>query len=119
MPDPELVLTGTRDSQVPIGSLQTRNVQEKWHGTRSLPLARLTLANVKGGVGKSTLCSALTVRAAEESKRASISTHRRASWWTRCGKTKNLKLREVSAATEAIELPISEGWEWAFVEGQV
>jgi chromosome partitioning protein len=34
----------------------------------------------------------------------------------RRGRTKNPKLFEVDAATEAIELLLSEGWEWAFVD---
>src|SRR5215813_13102110 len=80
----------------------------------------VTLANVKGGVGKSTLCSALAVRAAEESRRVALldldPQESLASWWTRRGRTKNPKLREVNAATEAIELLISEGWEWVFVD---
>ena len=32
------------------------------------------------------------------------------------GKTKNPKLFEIDATTEAIELLISEGWEWVFVD---
>ena len=39
-----------------------------------------------------------------------------ASWWTRRGKTKNPKLFEVDAAVESIELLISEGWQWVFVD---
>ena len=39
-----------------------------------------------------------------------------ASWWTRRGRTKNPKLFEVDAAVEAIELLISQGWEWVFVD---
>jgi chromosome partitioning protein len=80
----------------------------------------VTLANVKGGVGKSTLCSALAVRAAQESKRVALldldPQESLASWWTRRGRTRNPKLHEVEATTEAIELLISEGWEWVFVD---
>jgi chromosome partitioning protein len=80
----------------------------------------VTLANAKGGVGKSTLCSALAVRAAEESKRVALldldPQETLASWWTRRGKPKNPKLFEVDATTEAIELLISEGWEWVFID---
>ena len=39
-----------------------------------------------------------------------------ASWWTRRGRTKNPKLFEVDATTEAIELLVSEGWEWVFID---
>jgi chromosome partitioning protein len=80
----------------------------------------VAFANVKGGVGKSTLCSALAVRAAEESKRVALldldPQESLASWWTRRGKPKNPKLFEVDATTEAIELLISEGWEWVFID---
>ena len=80
----------------------------------------VTLASVKGGTGKTTLSSALAVRAAEESKRVALldldPQESLASWWTRRGRTKNPKLFEVDATTEAVELLISEGWEWVFVD---
>ena len=80
----------------------------------------VTFANVKGGVGKSTLCSALAVRAAKDSKRVALldldPQESLASWWTRRGKTRNPRLHEVEATTEAIELLISEGWEWVFID---
>jgi chromosome partitioning protein len=83
-------------------------------------LCVIAFANVKGGVGKSTLCSALAVRAAEESKRVALldldPQESLASWWTRRGRTKNPKLHEIDATTEAIELLISEGWEWVFID---
>jgi len=80
----------------------------------------ITLANPKGGVGKTTICSALAVRAAEESRRVALldldPQESLASWWTRRGKTKNPKLFEVDAAVEGIELLISEGWDWVFID---
>jgi chromosome partitioning protein len=80
----------------------------------------IAFANVKGGVGKSTLCSALAVRAAQDSKRVALldldPQESLASWWTRRGRTKNPKLHEVDATTEAIELLISEGWDWVFID---
>jgi chromosome partitioning protein len=73
----------------------------------------ITLASTKGGTGKTTLSSALAVRAAEESKRVALldldPQESLASWWTRRGRTKNPKLFEADATTEAIELLISEG----------
>ncbi len=80
----------------------------------------VTLASTKGGVGKTTICSALAVRAAEESRRVALldldPQESLASWWTRRGKTKNPKLFEIDATTEAIELLLSEGWEWVFID---
>jgi chromosome partitioning protein len=80
----------------------------------------IALANPKGGVGKTTIATALAVRAAEESRRVALldldPQESLASWWTRRGKTKNPKLFEVDAAVEAIELLVSEGWEWVFVD---
>jgi chromosome partitioning protein len=80
----------------------------------------VTFANAKGGVGKSTLCSALAVRAAKDSKRVALldldPQESLASWWTRRGRSRNPKLHEADATTEAIELLISEGWEWVFVD---
>ena len=80
----------------------------------------VTLASTKGGTGKTTLCAALAVRAAEEAKRVALldldPQESLASWWTRRGKTKNPKLIELGATTEAIELLLSEGWQWAFID---
>jgi hypothetical protein len=39
-----------------------------------------------------------------------------ASWWTRRGKTRNPKLFEVDTTAEAIELLVSEGWQWVFID---
>ena len=87
---------------------------------QSARLHVVTLANAKGGAGKTTIASALAVRAAEESKRVALidldPQESLASWWTRRGKTKNPKLFEVDAAVEAVELLISEGWEWVFID---
>jgi chromosome partitioning protein len=80
----------------------------------------ITLANAKGGVGKTTLSSALAVRAAEESNRVALldldPQESLASWWTHRGRTKNPKLFEVDATAEAIELLVSEGWQWVFID---
>jgi chromosome partitioning protein len=83
-------------------------------------LCVITLASTKGGVGKTTLAGALAVRAAEESRRVALldldPQESLASWWTRRGRTKNPKLFEVDATTEAIELLVSEGWQWVFID---
>src|SRR5262249_38177110 len=80
----------------------------------------VTLANTKGGVGKTTLASALAVRAAEECRRVALldldPQESLASWWTRRGKVKNPKLFEVDATAEAIELLVSKGWQWVFID---
>ena len=80
----------------------------------------VALASSKGGAGKTTICSALSVRAADDSKRVALldldPAESLASWWTRRGKTKNPKLFEIDATTEAIELLLSEGWQWAFID---
>jgi len=80
----------------------------------------VTLANTKGGVGKTTLASALAVRAAEECRRVALldldPQESLASWWTRRGKVKNPRLFEVDATAEAIELLVSEGWQWVFID---
>jgi chromosome partitioning protein len=80
----------------------------------------VTLISVKGGVGKTTISSALAVRAAEDSRRVALldldPQESLASWWTRRGRTKNPKLFEVDATTEAIELLVSEGWDWVFID---
>jgi chromosome partitioning protein len=80
----------------------------------------VTLAHVKGGTGKTTLCTALAARAAEDGQKVALidldPQESLSSWWTRRGKTKNPKLYEVDATTEAIELLLSERWDWAFVD---
>lgn len=81
----------------------------------------IALAATKGGVGKTTLASALAVRAADESKRVALvdldPQESLASWWDRRGKVSNPQLFEnVDATAEAIELLISQGFEWVFID---
>src|SRR5262249_60502679 len=80
----------------------------------------VTLASTKGGVGKTTLASALAVRAAEECRRVALldldPQESLASWWTRRGKVKNPKLFEVDATAEAVEVLRREGWQWDFID---
>jgi chromosome partitioning protein len=60
------------------------------------------------------------VRAAEDSPKVALidldPQESLSSWWTRRGKTKNPKLFEVDATTEAIELLISQSWQWVFID---
>lgn len=87
---------------------------------RKQPMKVITLAATKGGVGKTTISSALAVRAAEDSKRVALidldPQESLASWWDRRGKKANPRLFEMDATTEAIELLIAEGWEWVFID---
>lgn len=81
----------------------------------------VVLAATKGGVGKTTLASALAVRAAQESKRVALidldPQESLASWWDRRGKGANPKLFETEGgSSEAIELLVSQGWEWVFID---
>jgi chromosome partitioning protein len=87
---------------------------------RKQPMRVVALAGTKGGVGKTTIAVALAVRAAEESKRVALldldPQESLSGWWDRRGTAKNPKLFEVDATTEAIELLMSEGWEWVFID---
>lgn len=81
----------------------------------------VVLAATKGGVGKTTLASALAVRAAEDGHRVAIidldPQESLASWWDRRGKGKNPQLFEgVDATAEAIELLVSKRFEWVFID---
>ena len=87
---------------------------------RKPALRTVVFANSKGGVGKTTLCSALAVRAAQESNRVALidldPQESMGQWWTRRGKQANPKLIELDATSEAIELLLSEGWSWCFID---
>lgn len=80
----------------------------------------VALASSKGGVGKTTLASALAVRAAKDSKRVSLidadPQSSLAKWWELRGETDNPKLIDADANSEAIELILSEGWQWCFID---
>ena len=81
----------------------------------------IVLCATKGGVGKTTLASALAVRAAEESKRVALidldSQPSLSGWWDRRGQPQNPKLFDgVDSTSEAIELLVSQKWEWIFID---
>jgi chromosome partitioning protein len=83
----------------------------------------IALANSKGGVGKTTLCSALAVCAAAEGKVALIDLDPQASLASWCerrlhsGADANPKLFEMPGASEAVELLKSEGnWTWCLID---
>jgi chromosome partitioning protein len=81
----------------------------------------ITLASLKGGPGKSTLASALAVRSARESKRVALldvdPQESLSRWWQFRGSPKNPKLFEgLDSTAEAIELLLSEGWDWVFID---
>jgi chromosome partitioning protein len=81
----------------------------------------IAVTNSKGGVGKTTLASALAVRAAQESKRVAMvdldPQRSLVNWWTRRGKTDNPTIFEgadnPADAREALEL---DGWDWVFMD---
>lgn len=78
--------------------------------------------NSKGGVGKSTLCSAIAVRAAQDSKRVCIvdldPQESVAQWWERRGEPDNPTLfRGADRASDAVESLQLTGWDWVFLDG--
>jgi chromosome partitioning protein len=86
---------------------------------RKPPMRVIAVAATKGGVGKTTIASALAVRAAEDNKRVALldldPQESLASWWDR-RKSENPKLFEVDATTEAIDLLTAEGWDFVFID---
>ena len=86
---------------------------------RKQPMNIIAFAATKGGVGKTTLATALAVRAAKESKKVALldldPQESTAAWCDR-RKGANPKLFELDATAEAIELLASEGWRWVFID---
>ncbi|HRN87906.1 MAG TPA: ParA family protein [Hyphomicrobium sp.] len=81
----------------------------------------ISVVNTKGGVGKTTLASALAVRAARESKRVAMldldPQGSLADWWKRRGGTSNPCIfRGADTATDAIEALKLDGWDWLFID---
>ena len=81
----------------------------------------ITIASTKGGVGKTTLASALAVKAATESARAAMvdldPLGSLAAWWARRGRTENPEIfTGADTATEAVEKLELAGWDWVFID---
>lgn len=81
----------------------------------------IVVANTKGGCGKTTLTGALSVRAAQDTKRvAVVDTDPQKSmidWWARRGKTDNPTVFEGAAtAADAVEALQLDGWDFAFFD---
>lgn len=81
------------------------------------------LAASKGGVGKTTLASALAVRATAESKRVALidldPQESLESWHERRGSPSNPKVFKAvgdSSTAETIELLIGQRWDWVFID---
>jgi chromosome partitioning protein len=84
----------------------------------------LSIASTKGGVGKTTLASALAVRAARESKRVAMvdldPLGSLAAWWNRRPKAKVGYVPTIftgaDTASEAVEKLELDGWDWVFID---
>lgn len=81
----------------------------------------VAVVSSKGGVGKTTLASALAVRATRESKRVAMvdmdPMGSLAAWWKRRGSTDNPCIfRGADTAEEAIEILERDGWDWVFID---
>ena len=81
----------------------------------------VAVVNSKGGVGKTTIASALAVRAARESPRVAMvdldPQRSLVEWWRRRGKTQNPTIFDgVDTAAEAVERLSQTGWDWVIVD---
>jgi len=81
----------------------------------------ISVTSSKGGVGKTTLASALAVRAARESKRVAMvdldPQNSLAEWWKRRGGTDNPCIfSNADTATDAVEALRLDGWDWVFID---
>jgi chromosome partitioning protein len=81
----------------------------------------IAVVSSKGGVGKTTLASALAVRAARESKRVAMvdldPQRSLAAWWKRRGRSDNPRIfTGAETATDAVEALELDGWDWVFID---
>jgi chromosome partitioning protein len=81
----------------------------------------ISIASSKGGVGKTTLASALAVRAARDSPRVAMvdldPQLSLAAWWKRRGGSKNPQIFSgADTASDAVEALERDGWDWVFVD---
>lgn len=81
----------------------------------------ITVASTKGGVGKTTLASALAVKAASESERVAMvdldPQGSLAAWWARRGRSKNPEIfTGADTASEAVEKLALAGWDYVFID---
>lgn len=81
----------------------------------------ISVVSTKGGVGKTTIASALAVKAASESKRVAMvdldPLGSLADWWKRRGSTDNPRIfRGADTASEAVEKLALDGWDWVFID---
>lgn len=81
----------------------------------------VAVVSSKGGVGKTTLASALAVRASKESKRVAMvdldPQRSLAGWWKRRGQSDNPRIfAGAETASEAVEALELDGWDWVFID---
>lgn len=82
----------------------------------------IAVVNTKGGVGKTTLASALAVRAAKDSPRVAMvdldPQRSLVEWWQRRGSTENPTIFEgADSPVDAVEALALDDWDWVFLDG--
>lgn len=84
------------------------------------PTRTITMAATKGGVGKTTLSTALAVRAAERGHTVALidrdPQESLGGWFDRRGNAKGLKLFDVDSTAEAVGLIQAEGFDWLIID---
>lgn len=81
----------------------------------------ITVASSKGGSGKTTLASALAVRAAKDSPRVCMvdldPQESLVAWWKRRGSSDNPTIFSgADTAAEAVEALLRDGWDYVFID---